>query len=173
MHHYNDAMITIKDTTWTSNLSLAAILGVMTKAEMLKISDKVGLWVSPNLKKDDTAHRIAREILSNPEEVLHVLNKQELQIIDEIVKAGANHYAVRKARKMPYKLQKFGLVVTYIDEANGEWHMLMPDAVLEAFAPCYEDYLQMAEAGAKLPSKKQLRMMAVLNQFMAAICVLR
>lgn len=29
-------MITIKDISWTSNLSLAAILGVMTKAEMLK-----------------------------------------------------------------------------------------------------------------------------------------
>ena len=52
---------------------------------------------------------------------------------------------VRKARKMPYKLQKFGLVVTYIDEVKGEWHMLMPDAVREAFAPCYRDYLDMAE----------------------------
>ena len=159
-------MITIQDTTWTSNLSLAAILGVITKAEMLKISDKLGLWVSPNLKKDETARRIAQEILSTPEEVLHVLNKQELQIIDEIVKAGANHYAVRKARKKPYKLQKFGLVVTYIDEVKGEWRMLMPDAVREAFAPCYRDYLDMAEIGAKLPSKKQLRMMAALSSFM-------
>ena len=159
-------MITIKDISWTSNLSLAAILGVMTKAEMLKICDKVDLYVSPNLKKDETARRVALEILANPEEVLHVLNKQELQILDEIVKAGPNHYAVRKARKMPYKLQKFGLVVTYIDAANDEWHMLMPDAVREAFAPYYEEYLNMAEAGAKLPSKKQLRMMAALSSLM-------
>ena len=159
-------MITIKDTSWTSNFSLAAILGVMTKAEMLKICDKVDFPVSPNLKKDETARRVAQEILANPDEVLHVLNKQELQILDEIVKAGPNHYAVRKARKMPYKLQKFGLVVTFIDTTNGEWHMLMPDAVREAFAPYYKNYLNMAEAGAKLPSKKQLRMMAALSSLM-------
>ena len=159
-------MVTIQDATWTSDLSLAAILGVMTKAEMLKISDKVGLWVSPNLKKDETARRIAQQMLDCPEEVLHVLSKQELQIIDEIVRAGANHYAVRKAHKMPYKLQKFGLVVTYIDEAKGEWRMLMPDAVREAFAPCYGNYLDMAEKGVKLPSKKQLRMMTALSRLM-------
>ena len=44
--------------------------------------------------------------------------------------------------------------------------MLMPDAVREAFAPYYEEYLNMAEAGAKLPSKKQLRMMAALSSLM-------
>jgi hypothetical protein len=53
-------MITIKDTTFTSDISLAAILGVMTKAEMLKICDKLELYVSPNLKKDETARRVAR-----------------------------------------------------------------------------------------------------------------
>lgn len=156
-------VITIKDKTITSNIRLAGILHFMTKVDMLKICDKLELYVSPNLKKDETARRVAQEILYSPEDVLHVLNKQELQIIDEIVKAGANHYAVRKARKTFYKLQKFGLVVTYIDVENDEWHMLMPDEVRDAFAPCYEDYLKMAEAGQKLPSKKQLRLMAALD----------
>lgn len=44
--------------------------------------------------------------------------------------------------------------------------MLMPDAVREVFAPFYGDYLEMAEAGAKLPSKKQLRMMTALSSLM-------
>ena len=76
-------MITIKDTTFTSDISLVAILGVMTKAEMLKICDKLELYVSPNLKKDETARRVARELLDNPCDILHVLNKQELQLVDE------------------------------------------------------------------------------------------
>ena len=159
-------VITIKDKTFTSNLSLASILSVMTKVEMLKICDKLELYVSPNLKKDETARRVAREILDNPDEVLHVLNKQELQLVDEFVKAGANHYAVRKARKTFYKLQKFGLVVTYKDTTKDEWHMHMPDNVRESLAPCYQGYLDMAEAGQKLPSKKELRMMEVLNYLM-------
>ncbi len=133
---------------------------------MLKICNKLELYVSPNLKKDETARRVAREILNNPDDVLHVLNKQELQIIDEIVQAGPNHYAVRKARKTFYKLQQFGLVVTFIDTAKDEWHMLMPDSVRETLAPAYRKYLEWAEEGRKLPSKKELRMMVALHAFM-------
>ncbi len=44
--------------------------------------------------------------------------------------------------------------------------MLMPDAVRESLTSHYEDYLDMAETGVKLPSKKQLRMMAALSRFM-------
>lgn len=155
-------MITIKDKKFTSNISLAGVLNCMTKVEMLKICDKLELYVSPNLKKDETARRAAREILDNPDDVLHVLNKQELQIIDEFVKAGANHYVVRKMRKTFYKLQQYGLVLTYKDMEHNEWHMLMPDAVRESLAPYYQDYLDLAEAGQKLPSKKQMRIMDVM-----------
>ena len=154
--------VTIKDKNFTSDITLAAILNVMTKVEMLKICDKLELYVSPNLKKVETAIRVAQEILRCPEEVLHVLNKQELQLIDEFVKAGPNHYAVRKARKTYYKLQKFGLVLTYVDTEKQEWHMLMPNEVRETLAPDYADYLDMAEKSIKLPSKKQMRLMAVM-----------
>jgi len=39
----------------------------------------------------------------------------------------------------------------------------MPDSVRESLAPYYKNYLDLAEAGQKLPSKKQLRMMAALQ----------
>jgi hypothetical protein len=159
-------MITIKDTSFTSDISLVAILNVMTKVKMLKICDKLDLYVSPNLKKDETARRVAREILDNPDDVLHVLNKQELQIVDEFVKAGPNHYAVRKMRKTFYKLQQYGLVLTYEDLPNNQWHMLMPNEVREALKDRYPLYLDLADAGKKLPSKKQLRLMSALGMLM-------
>ena len=62
--------ITIKDKTFSSNISLASILNCMTKVEMLKICGKLELYVSPNLKKEETARRVAREILDNPEDCL-------------------------------------------------------------------------------------------------------
>ena len=158
--------ITIKDKSFSSNISLASILNCMTKVEMLKICGKLELYVSPNLKKEETARRVAREILDNPEDLLHVLNKQELQIVDEFVKAGSNHYVVRKIRKTYYKLQNYGLVLTYKDLAKEEWHMLMPDAVRESLAPHYQVYLDLAEAGKTLPSKKQLRIMDALGRLM-------
>ena len=76
---------------------------------------------------------------------------------------GPNRYVQHKMRKTPYKLQKFGLVLTYEDEVNQQWHMLMPDCVREAFAPRYQPYLDIAERGANLPSKKQIRMMTALG----------
>jgi len=40
------------------------------------------------------------------------------------------------------------------------------DCVREAFAPRYQPYLDIAERGAKLPSKKQIRMMTALGRFL-------
>ena len=153
-------IITIENMSFTSDMSLSAILSCMTKVEMLKICDKLELYVSPNLKKDETARRLAQEILHSPDDVLHVLNKQELQIVDEFVQAGPNKYVVRKSRKTYYKLQQFGLVVTYIDKDSVEWRMLMPDSVRNVLASSYKVYLEMAEKGIKLPSKKMLRLMS-------------
>ena len=105
-------MITIKNAQFTSDISLAAIMSVMTKVKMLDICKKLDLYVCPNLKKDETTRWVARG------------------------------------------LQKFGLVFTFEDEVNQQWHMLMPDCVREAFAPRYQAYLNIAEKGAELPSKK-------------------
>ena len=73
---------------------------------MLKICKKLELYVSPNLKKDETARRIAQEILHNPLQVLLQLCKSELQLLDKIEKVGPNQYIVVKMRKTLYKLQK-------------------------------------------------------------------
>lgn len=42
----------------------------------------------------------------------------------------------------------------------------MSGCVREAFAPRYQPYLEIAERGAKLPSKKQIRMMTALGSFL-------
>ena len=159
-------MVTIKHTNFKSNIALADILAVKTKAYMLEICDKLDLYVSPNLKKDETARRLASEILHNPIHVLSQLCKSELQLLDKFEKAGANQYIVVKQRKTFYKLQKFALVLTYEDDEKNEWHLLMPDCVRESLATSYPAYLQMAERGGKAPSPKQLRMMAALQQLM-------
>ena len=67
-------------------------------------------------------------------------------------------------RKTQYKLQKLHLVATYCDEANLEWHMLMPDELREALSSNF--YLDLAEKGQKGPTAKQLRMMAAMKRIM-------
>lgn len=159
-------MITIKDMTFTSNIPLASILNVKTKVQMLEICKRLDLYVSPNIKKDETARRLATAILDNPIEVLSRLCKAELQLVDEFVKGGPNTYITRKARKTDYKLQKFCLVLTHIDDVKGEWHLLMPDSVRESLATSLPFYLDLANKGVKAPSPKELRMMSMMQRLM-------
>ena len=160
-------MIVIPNKNFTADsIRLVQLLNSTTKVNMLKACDKLDLYVSPNLKKDETARRIAQEMFDNPIEILSRLNKQELQVVDEFVKGDANTYVVRKMRKTQYKLQKLYLVATYCDEANQEWHMLMPDELREVLAKDYKFYLDLAEKGQKGPTAKQLRMMAAMKRIM-------
>ena len=160
-------MIVIPNKNFTADsIRLVQLLNSTTKVNMLKACDKLDLYVSPNLKKDDTARRIAQEMLDNPIEILSRLNKQELQMVDEFVKGAASTYVVRKMRKTQYKLQKLYLVATYEDTENQEWHMLMPDELREALSSNYKFYLDLAEKGQKGPTAKQLRMMAAMKRIM-------
>lgn len=116
----------------------------MTKVQMIDISKKLDLYVSTNLKKEESARRLAAAMLDKPLNILHQLCKNELQLLDEIVKAGSNQYVIRKIRKTPYKLQKYSLVLTYEDFVNEQWHFLMPDAVRTMLAENYSLYLDAA-----------------------------
>lgn len=159
-------MITIPNTKYKSNdIQLAHILNSTTKVNMLKVLKKFDLYASPNLKKDETARRVAAEVLDNPIEILSRLSKTELQIVDEFVKGGDDTYVVRKQRQTFYILQKYFLVVTYCDEAKGEWHMLMPKALRESLATSLPFYLNCAMKGVKAPSAKELRMMSMMREF--------
>lgn len=49
-------MIVLPDTkTFDSSIRLVQLVGGVIKANMLKVCDKLDLYVSPNLKKDETA----------------------------------------------------------------------------------------------------------------------
>ena len=159
-------MITIPNTNYkASDIQLAQILNSTTKVNILTVLKKFDLYVSPNLKKDETSRRVAAEVLDNPIEILSRLNKSELQIVDEFVKGDDTTYVVRKQRKTSYILQKYYLVVTYCDEAKGEWHMLMPKALRESLATSLPFYLDCAMKGVKAPSAKELRMMSAMKEF--------
>lgn len=156
-------MITLPDLTYTSDISLFQILMSTTKVEMLKVCDKLDFYVSPNVSKEKTASRLEDELLNGSIDILCTLNKQELEIVDEFVKGGANTYVVKKMRKMPYKLQKYYLVLTYCDYENEKWHLLMPDKVRESLAETLPFFLDLARKGLKPPTARQIRIASALR----------
>ena len=130
---------------------------------MLDTCKNLDLYVSPNLKREEMARRIAREILDNPLAVLCSLSKSERQLVDEFVKAGLNQYLIKKMRKTQYKLQKYSLILTYEDFEAGECKMLMSDSVRESMSTSLPAILSTVEKTGKAPKYKDLRMLAMLN----------
>ena len=151
-------MVTIKDKSFRSAQKLSSILYVMKKDELLKIAKRLDFYVSPNITKDKIASRLAAAMLAEPVEIVSRLSKTELLLLEELINAGPDSYVEKKLRKSPYMLQKWGLVLTYEDEANGRWHLLMPDEVRETLAPVGASYIAIAKEGKKGPSAKELRM---------------
>lgn len=161
------SMTTVRDKNIrTADITLAFLLSFHTKKDLIDIADKLDLYVSPNITKDKMSQRLADGMLSNPMEIVTRLSKPELQLLDELVKAGSDEFVQRKQRKTYYMLQKLGLVATYEDDAKGLWHMIMPDEVRTALQGYYEPYLDMANAGKKGPTAKQLRMAAFMRDIL-------
>ena len=148
-------MVTISHTDFTSDIPLEAILRVKTKEKIVGIITKLGLYISPNLKKDETARRAASILLDDPQSVLDDLSKDELHLVKEFVDAGPNAYIRRKMRKTPYKLQKYALVLTYEDFDTNLWQMLMPDAVRLAFAPYIDGAIAFKEKHPRKLTRKE------------------
>ena len=109
---------------------------------------------------------MAEGILSAPVNIMCSLCKAEHQLLEVFVTASANAYVVRKIRKTLYKLQKFGLVLTYEDDAKGEWHMLMPDSVRDSLADFVPQFMNYINAGQPIPSAKEIRMRMALHRFL-------
>lgn len=77
--------------------------------------------------------------------------------------AGLGQGARRKIRKTLYMLQELDLVLTYIDDAAGEWLMFLPDEVRKAIGSTYLPFLDMAREGVKRPSARDLRFVSILK----------
>ncbi len=137
------------------------MLMVRTKQHMLETCNKLDLYVSPNLRKEETARRVEQEILNEPIAVLCSLSKTELNLVEEFVKAGPNQYITRKIRKNHYKLQKYSLILTYVDIEANEWKMLMPDSLRESLSIYLQDMLTIVKRMGRVPSYKELRMLAL------------
>lgn len=163
-----DKLIITDDPQQSTDIELYQIYVAMTKEQLLKIAKKLDLWVSPNYSKQKTAEMLADQVLDSPIEVVTRLAKAELELLDELVKAGANGSASRKMRKTNYMLQKLGLVVTYSDSNKQVWKMFMPDEVRDALSPVYGQFHDLAQKGIKRPSAKEIRLMGVLNDLFGA-----
>lgn len=161
-------MITIEDRYFkSSDISMSQILNSTTKAKMLTVCKKFDLYVSLNIKKEETARRIECEVIDNPIEILSRLSKSELQILEEFDKGDDCTYVVRKQCKIPYILQKYYLVVTYCDSQKNEWHTLMPLAFRKSLSTRLPFFLDLAMKGIKALSAKELRMMSMMQEYMS------
>ncbi len=127
-----------------TGLRLHSILFRTTKREMIEVSKMVGLRVSTRLQTPDFAIRLADVMLENPGTVLSHLDDTEKEILKKIIAAGDGAYTPVPIRDNIYKLQELGLTVTYVDEPNQLWWLLMPKELRDSLS----EYLQSSDLSA-------------------------
>ena len=124
-------MITIPNKDFkSSNIMLQQIINSTTKVKMLKVCTKFDLYVSPNLRKDETSRRIALEVMDNPIEILSRLSKTELQILDEFVRGGDDTmWCASNARPLTSSRNTFSLsLISTMKGTNGTCSCLRSSA---------------------------------------------
>ncbi len=124
-----------------NGLCLHSILFHETKREMIEVAKMLGFRVSTRLQSPDYALRLADVMLENPKIVLSHLDKAELEILEKIIAAGDGEYTPVSIRNTVYKLQELGLTVTYVDEVEQLWWLLMPKELRECLAPHIQEYI--------------------------------
>ncbi len=123
-----------------NGLCLHSILFHETKREMIEVAKMLGFRVSTRLQSPDYALRLADVMLENPKIVLSHLDNVELEILEKIIVAGDGEYTPVAIRDTVYKLQELGLTVTYVDEANQLWWLLMPKELRECLATHIQEH---------------------------------
>lgn len=123
---------------YNTNIEIHYLLPIMAKNDLMRAAEKLGVYIPKSYTKDRMGGALADFILSNPREVLAVLNGKELTLMKELIAAGANTCIVRPMQKRCNNLQNLGLVVTYEDEPGKQWKMMMPDEVRVCFAASLE-----------------------------------
>lgn len=156
-------MITIPNIDYTSDIKMTDALSGVTKSEMFKIVKKLDLFVRQDLDGEELVTRFAEELIKADIEILCTLDKHELKIVEEFVNGGPNTHVVRKMRIKPYLLQKYCLVLTYCDEENKQWHLIMPDEIRESLSKRLPYFLDPAKRGLKPASPRQIRLAAVVR----------
>lgn len=142
------------------------VLNVLTKGEIVSVIRKLDGYISPNLKKADTAICAAGMILEEPMQVLEDPGMDGLKLVKEFVQAGPDTYVPRRMRRTPYKLQKYALVLTHEDDGTQRWEMLMPDEVREAFAPHIDSVIARKGKHPRKMTRKE-KCMAALAEYLA------
>lgn len=117
-------------------------LSSRTKAELARMSDFLGINVPARLKKDEYADALAQEILSEPENWLVRLSRYELQLMQQLVKAGKDGSVSDTLLQIRLPAITMGFLNDERDEADHTvWHYTMPDELRKAVEPHIDSIL--------------------------------
>lgn len=153
-------MLVIPDKTYTADITLEDILSYFPKPYLQSICRRTSLFVNERIRTDETARRLAIEILTHPEEVLSSLNMDDLLLAKELL---SSSYVERTPSDKFYKLQTLGLVVTYENANHDRWYILMPSSLRKAIAAYVPLYIMCAEKGLSYPSTRNKRIAELMN----------
>lgn len=140
-----------------TNNSYRQYLDIVNKDTLLHIAKMLELrGVAKSHSKDKMSETISSYVLSHPIESLSSLNSKELQLLKDLVQAGANTHVFRPSRKFYKTLKHLLFVSVYHDKRERRLYFIMPDELRELFAPHLDKLLKEVKKREKVAKKTQI-----------------
>ncbi len=128
-----------------SDLSLAAVMPVLLKDDLLWMAEQFGMTVTKSKKKETVAQMVTEYLLTHPKEVLTLIPSNELKMLREMVKLESGNYLSRRTPSKHFWIQSLGLVITYEDKKTKRSNMMMLDELKPIYAPYLDDAIKDAK----------------------------
>lgn len=135
-------MLRCKSELFQSSIKLVDILKYSTKEHLKEMSGMVRLPIPTKLRKDEYATYFAEAVLLSPDMWLPQLTHYELELLDQLVKAGPNSSIEAVLPLMPTMLEDLSFILTdnyHIED--GKIRYMICDELREAVAPYLNEYL--------------------------------
>ncbi len=137
-------MITLRRKDYNTAIRLGIVLPVSNKADLYEATKLMGVQGCSKYNKAELCDIIEDLLLHDTLPwILTTLPKEEIAIVKKLVDVGPNTYVEVPMRKDDsfYRIQKMFFVVSYEDNENRVYHMVMPDAVRENCAKYIDRFI--------------------------------
>ncbi len=137
-------MITLRQKDYNTAITLGFVLPISNRADLYEATRLMGVQGCSKCNKAELCDIIEDLLLHETMPwILTTLPREEIDIVKMLVDAGSNTYVEvpMKTDDRFYRIQKMFFVVSYEDNANRVYHMVMPNEVRENCAKYIDRFI--------------------------------
>lgn len=136
--------ITHKKNMLTTSFTYRSCLEIVTKKSLAQIAATLNIPFAKTAAKDVMVDAIESFVKSNPAKVLEMLCVKELELVRDLVRAGADMHIAKAPRRTHDTIKMLLLVSVCYDKKTRKEHLQMADELRDLFASHIDAVLKKA-----------------------------